>query len=78
MVTRGDDTARLEMFSDGVMAIAITLLAIEIDIERENGESLAHAIYEAWPLLLAYAISFLQIWHHLGQPPQPLRLHHSR
>lgn len=61
MVTRGDDTARLEMFSDGVMAIAITLLAIEIDIERENGESLAHAIYEAWPLLLAYAISFLQI-----------------
>jgi len=34
MVTNEGDTTRLEMFSDGVMAIAITLLALEIRVER--------------------------------------------
>ncbi len=61
MVTHESDTTRLEMFSDGVMAIAITLLALEIRIDRHAGESLGSAILHSWPLLLAYAISFLQI-----------------
>jgi uncharacterized membrane protein len=61
VVNQDDDTARLETFSDGVMAIAITLLALEIEIDRAADESLAQAILGAWPLLLAYTISFLQI-----------------
>jgi uncharacterized membrane protein len=61
LVTQTNDTDRLEMFSDGVMAIAITLLAVEVDIHREADERLVHAIFEGWPLLLAYAISFLQV-----------------
>ena len=61
MVTNEGDTTRLEMFSDGMMAIAITLLALEIRVERPAGESLGNAILQSWPLLSAYAISFLQI-----------------
>ena len=51
---------RLEAFSDGVFAIAITLLVIEIrPPELEGGESLAHALWEQWPHYLGYVLSFL-------------------
>jgi uncharacterized membrane protein len=53
---------RLEAFSDGVLAIAITLLVIEIrPPEVHEGESLAHALRELWPSYLAYLVSFLTI-----------------
>ena len=52
--------SRLEAFSDGVFAIAITLLVIEIrPPELEAGESLAHGLWEQWPNYLAYVLSFL-------------------
>jgi uncharacterized membrane protein len=51
---------RLEAFSDGVFAIAITLLVIEIrPPELEGGESLAHALWQQWPHYLGYFLSFL-------------------
>ncbi len=51
---------RLEAFSDGVFAIAITLLVIEIrPPELEGGESLAHGLWEQWPHYLGYFLSFL-------------------
>ncbi len=51
---------RLEAFSDGVFAIVITLLVIEIrPPELEGGESLAHALWEQWPHYLGYVLSFL-------------------
>jgi TMEM175 potassium channel family protein len=51
-------TARLETFSDGVFAIAATLLII--DVHRAPG-SVAHGLVHAWPSYAAYAISFLTI-----------------
>ena len=55
-------TTRLEAFSDGVLAIAITLLVIEIrPPEVHEGESLAHALWGLWPSYLAYLVSFLTI-----------------
>ena len=51
---------RLEAFSDGVFAIAITLLVIEIHPpELAEGESLAHGLWEQWPDYLGYLLSFL-------------------
>jgi uncharacterized membrane protein len=55
------DAGRLEAFSDGVLAIAITLLILEVRVEPEDGESLAHALHASLPQLGAFAASFLQI-----------------
>lgn len=53
---------RLEAFSDGVLAIAITLLVIEIrPPEVHEGERLAHALWAQWPSYAAYLVSFLTI-----------------
>ena len=54
---------RLEAFSDGVFAIAITLLVIELHApaELEPGETLAHALWLEWPSYVAYLVSFLTI-----------------
>ena len=55
-------TSRLEAFSDGVLAIAITLLVIEIHVpEVGRGETLAHALWQQWPSYVAYLVSFLTI-----------------
>jgi uncharacterized membrane protein len=53
---------RLEAFSDGVLAIAITLLVIEIHPPTlGEGETLAHALWQQWPSYVAYLVSFLTI-----------------
>lgn len=51
-------TRRLEAFSDGVLAIAITLLVLDIAV-RPPG-ALADVLRE-WPAYLAYVVSFLTI-----------------
>ena len=60
-----DDTGRIEAFSDGVFAIAITLLVIEIGVPHMNdaplGATLFGELADQWPSYLAYVISFLQI-----------------
>ncbi len=55
------DAARLEAFSDGVFAIAITLLILDVRVDQEPGRSLAHALGQAMPEIVAFAASFLQI-----------------
>lgn len=56
------DKTRLEAFSDGVIAVAITLLVIDLRVpEPEPGTSLAHGLLELWPNLAAYVVSFLTI-----------------
>jgi uncharacterized membrane protein len=52
-------TGRLESFSDGVLAVAITLLILNITIpDPATHPSLAHALGRQWPQYVAYAISF--------------------
>jgi uncharacterized membrane protein len=54
-------TARLEAFSDGVFAIAITLLVLEIHVPDVEGGDLAHALVEQWPAYASYVVSFLTV-----------------
>ena len=55
---------RLEAFSDGVFAIAITLLVLEIAVPVENGRGRATCSAGSpheWPVYLAYFVSFMTI-----------------
>src|ERR1700704_3854575 len=54
-------TARMETFSDGVFAIAATLLVLEIGIGTGAERDLGQALIDLWPSYLAYATSFLVI-----------------
>jgi uncharacterized membrane protein len=54
-------TGRVEAFSDGVFAIAITLLVLEIGIEPHAFEDPWRALADEWPSYLAYVTSFLTI-----------------
>jgi uncharacterized membrane protein len=66
------ETSRLEAFSDGVFAIAITLLVLELIqiLHPQKGESLLKFYLHHWEPFLAFLIGFLTIlvcWinHHL-------------
>jgi uncharacterized membrane protein len=53
---------RLEAFSDGVFAIAITLLVLELSVDAADAhEHMLHAILHEWPSYLAYVTSFFTI-----------------
>jgi len=52
---------RLEAFSDGVFAIAITLLVIEIAVPQHAGSHLLSALLHERPVYLAYFIAFMSI-----------------
>jgi uncharacterized membrane protein len=54
---------RLEAFSDGVFAIAITLLVLDLKVPvYGRGEAtLAHRLAEEWPAYVAYTVSFAVI-----------------
>ena len=54
-------TGRMEAFSDGVFAIAITLLILEISVPETAFEDLWNGIAHQWPSYLAYVTSFLTI-----------------
>ena len=63
------DTMRLVAFSDGVFAITITLLVLEIRPPTDD-KNLPHGLVALWPSYLAYAVTFLfigQVWanHHV-------------
>jgi uncharacterized membrane protein len=54
--------ARIEAFSDGVIAVAITLLALDLKVPLPAGpHSLGHKLAAQWPSYAAYVISFLTI-----------------
>jgi uncharacterized membrane protein len=55
------DTGRTEAFSDGVIAIAITLLILEVSVPQSDFGNLWRGIAHQWPSYLAYATSFITI-----------------
>jgi uncharacterized membrane protein len=57
------ETRRIEAFSDGVFAIAITLLVLDLKVPREldPGRTLVSALGAMWPTYLAFITSFATI-----------------
>jgi uncharacterized membrane protein len=57
------ETSRIEAFSDGVFAIAITLLVLDLKIPHDmaEGRDLAAALWRQWPAYLAFVTSFATI-----------------
>jgi uncharacterized membrane protein len=54
--------SRLESFSDGVIAVAITLLVLNIEVPPPgSGSSLGAELLRQWPTYAAYVTSFLTI-----------------
>jgi len=59
---RGLGTARVQAFSDGVFAVAITLLVLSLQPPQLSGEAahhLARALLDLWPRYLSYILSFV-------------------
>jgi uncharacterized membrane protein len=57
-----EDVGRVLALSDGVFAIAITLLILEIAVPAGTGNAgLGKALLDLWPRYLAYGLSFLVI-----------------
>ena len=54
-----EGTGRLEAFSDGVFAIAATLLVLEFSVS--TGHELGHELLHLWPAYLSYVTSFVTI-----------------
>lgn len=52
-------TGRLEAFSDGVFAIAVTLLILEVKVSGSG--TLLHQLVDAWPSYAAFVVSFVMI-----------------
>jgi uncharacterized membrane protein len=55
------ETTRIEAFSDGVFAIAITLLILEIKVPDAQHGHLAAALMRQWPSYVAFLLSFFYI-----------------
>ena len=58
-------TGRLEAFSDGVIAIIITIMVLELKVP--HGTDLA-ALRPLLPVLASYVLSFVYVAHLLEQP----------
>jgi len=54
-------TQRLEAFSDGVFAIAVTLLVLDLAVPAGSQRDLLRAFATQWPSYLAYVVSFATI-----------------
>jgi uncharacterized membrane protein len=54
-------SSRTEAFSDGVFAVAITLLVLNVDVPRFGAGPLQHALTSLWPSFATYVVSFMTI-----------------
>jgi len=52
------ETARIEAFSDGVFAIAITLLILEVKVPPPGSGDLTAQLLKQWPSYVSFVISF--------------------
>lgn len=57
----GLSTGRLEAFSDGVFAVAITLLVLNLTVPLAATGELWNALLKEWPGFASYVVSFLVI-----------------
>src|SRR5579884_2632648 len=69
-ITDERGASRLEAFSDGVIAVAITLLVLDVHVPASIEGALLAALTKQWPAYLGYVTSFLVVgifWtnHHL-------------
>lgn len=55
------EKGRAEAFSDGVLAVAITLLALDLHVEATDHASLVDQLGLRWPSFVAYVVSFFVI-----------------
>ena len=55
MPQKPPSTARLEAFSDGVIAVIITIMVLELKVPHQDG---AAGLYAVLPILLIYLLSF--------------------
>jgi uncharacterized membrane protein len=55
------NTSRMEAFSDGVMAVAITLLALNLSFPPPGTKPLGTSLAHQWPAYVAYVISFATV-----------------
>ncbi len=53
--------SRVEAFSDGVIAVAITLLVLDLHVSATGDGSLGHQLGQEWPQFVAYLASFTVI-----------------
>lgn len=51
----------MEAFSDGVLAVVITLLVLDLHVSAEGGQSLADQLRNQWPAFAAYLVSFFVV-----------------
>ena len=58
MSRKGVGTGRLEAFSDGVIAVIITILVLELKVPAANG---AAGLLAVLPTILIYLLTFVQI-----------------
>jgi len=63
-VERDEGTGRIQSFSDGVFAIAITLLVLNLKVPEHldvEQQGLVHVLAMRWPSYLAFVTSFITI-----------------
>ena len=51
-------TNRLEAFSDGVIAIIVTIMVLELKVPHDTSSA---ALFERWPVFLSYVLSFVVV-----------------
>jgi uncharacterized membrane protein len=73
------DIERVEAFSDGVFAFAVTLMVLAFRIPRpgdpDAGAGLQHLLLAHWPSYVAFALGFTvvgTVWRDSGQGPVPV------
>ena len=68
---------RLEAFSDGVIAILITIMVLELKVPHDPD---FRALIPLWPVFMSYVLSFIYIgiyWNKLQYANHPSRCIHG-